>query len=176
MSSGSWVGGAPGGAGSALAPASGPGLDGRRDELSVGFRNQNGKVIRKYSTDGTTWTGSSPFPPATSGAVSLVAPGRNLWFAYAGPDGKTNVTIDKPDTGDTDLGMPDDWGNPGAPVLTLHNSRVWLAARHTDGRIRALNGGDGEPWNQPPHPVENAMAGEPALASHNGRLYLMYRS
>ncbi|MEU7158889.1 hypothetical protein [Streptomyces chrestomyceticus] len=154
-----------------------PGLDGRRDKMSVGFRNENGKVIRKYSNNGTAWQGSSVFPPETVGPVSLVAPGRNLWFAYLGPNGKPNVTIDRPDMEDLDLNVPDSWRDqqPGTPVLTYHKYRVWLASRHANGRIRVLNGGDGEPWNEPADAAANAMEGEPALASHNGRLHVMYR-
>lgn len=72
------------------------------------------------------------------------------------------------------LAMPPGWSTPDSPTITVHDGKLWLATRGNDRDPWFLNT-TGDTWEHPATIPAGAMGGEPALASHNGKLYAMYR-
>ncbi|OKJ52709.1 hypothetical protein [Streptomyces sp. CB02261] len=136
---------------------------------------RGGQIV--YSSDGQTWNQLSPWPAAhkTAHRASMTTHGDRNWFAYREHDGVNSVAEMLGIVSDY-VPPPSGWNTPEGPTLATHKGKVWLVVRGHSGHIHALNTPDrNSPWVRMPNADVGAMEGEPGVASHNGRLYAMYR-
>lgn len=73
-----------------------------------------------------------------------------------------------------ELAPPPNWVSPESPAITVHDGKLWPAVRGTDRNLWLLHT-TGDTWQSASSIPVGAMEGETALASHDGKLHLMYR-
>lgn len=70
------------------------------------------------------------------------------------------------------------WRTPAGPALTAHNNRLVLAHTGADGKVSAAEGqatSTGTSWSSNATLTGSSAAGDVSLASHDGKLHLVYR-
>ncbi|MFC6834507.1 hypothetical protein ACFQL8_37395 [Streptomyces goshikiensis] len=128
--------------------------------------------------NGTSW--SSPHDDVlewhVGAAVAMATYNADTWKIASGMDSKLHAG--------TSQGHPRQWQRRGnvasdptnwSPALTVHDGKMWLFIRSTDGALQAstFNGA----WSgfQKVNPGAAKPMDAPAAASHDSKLYVMYR-
>ncbi|MGW7316134.1 hypothetical protein [Streptomyces sp. NPDC054865] len=130
-----------------------------------------------FKFDGSTWVPVSAWPAVTPTDHRISSTVRNdvYWSAHRNRDhGSNTVSWIKGLVSDYEP-LPSGWRTEEGPTITTHDGKIWLVARGLEGHLHCVSG-TGNGWTlHPDADFVNAMEGEPALASHNGKLYVMYR-
>ncbi|MGW7199113.1 hypothetical protein [Streptomyces chryseus] len=112
------------------------------------------------------WSGSD-------GRISIAGFDNKLWYAC-----RTSDSVNHAGWRDTtewgDVPPPTGWRSTDSPTIAVHDSKLWLVVRGTDSSLYMART-TGETWERQPTIAAGAMEGETALASHNGKLHMMYR-
>ncbi|WP_030376506.1 hypothetical protein [Streptomyces rimosus] len=154
----------------------GPGLAVWSNHVALGHRNDSGKFGHTMASLWDNWGTSSTTISTwtTTSAVSMATLGDRLWFAGRTADGRNRI-VTRVDNSYPEVPLPSTWSTSHGPSIVNHQDRIWLVARGSEGQLQCLHGTGGE-WTRPPAAVPGGvMEGEPGLASHDGKLYVMYR-
>ncbi|MFG2933947.1 hypothetical protein [Streptomyces achromogenes] len=159
----------------------GPNVPVVRNQLVLCHRNMGGQaklhsMTHGYGSDGWFAAGdpSGRWSPA-AGPYSIACYDDRIWYACRTANSHNHTgwcIVSGAHYGE--LAMPSNWLTPESPTITVHDGKLWLAARGNDSNLWFLHT-TGETWQSAPTVPAGAMEGEPALASHNGKLYVMYR-
>lgn len=131
--------------------------------------------------DGDRWSAAMQDPAdwRTDHPVALAPYNGRLWRVVTGMDEK--VYFCTSDGGNTwaDRGVHPTWKTLKGPALAGHGVTMWIFLRASDGTLVAAMYHDVTGQWSPTHQVGGAkpitVLDEPAAASHDGRLYVMYR-
>ncbi|MGA5098328.1 hypothetical protein ACPCAC_13320 [Streptomyces lavendulocolor] len=127
--------------------------------------------------DGLTWAsgGSLALYPTAGQPLSMASFGGAHMSAYRRADGTSRI-VSRTGTWAFEETEMWGWNMPDAPAITIHDSTLWMAMRHTNaGSIFASRSISGKFATVEARLEAGAMGGAVALASHNDVLYVMYR-
>ncbi|MGW7018523.1 hypothetical protein ACWGGS_04070 [Streptomyces decoyicus] len=148
------------------------------ERLVVVHRSGSGAAHTMYSRYGDDWStlGNPGGRWSTAdGPFSIAGFNDKIWYACRTANSHNHAGWYIPEGHYSgELAPPSNWLTPDSPTITVHGGKLWLAARGTDSNLWLLHT-TGDTWQSAPTVPAGAMEGEPALASHNGKLHLMYR-
>ncbi|MGW1505839.1 sialidase family protein [Streptomyces mirabilis] len=149
------------------------------ERLVVAHRTGSGDASTHYSRDGgDDWRVlGSPRGrwSKADGPFSIAGFNDRIWYACRTANSHNHagwMLVEGAHYGE--LAPPSNWLTPDSPTITVHDGKLWLAARGNDSNLWLLHT-TGDTWQSAPGIPASAMEGEPALASHNGKLHVMYR-
>ncbi|WP_327117601.1 hypothetical protein OHB12_08015 [Nocardia sp. NBC_01730] len=133
---------------------------------SIYHQSNSGTGFGSAVGDNMNWRTDSP--------VTMASTPTRLWRVVRGTDNKIYTSGH---AGSYRFGGEEikNWPTPHGPALAYHANRLWLFLRGTDGFMKAAT--HASSWSglqDVSGPQSNRLASEPAAASHNGKLYVMY--
>ncbi|MFE2870956.1 hypothetical protein [Embleya sp. NPDC059259] len=126
--------------------------------------------------DGTRWSEAYQDREdwTLGNGVAMTALGPHLWRIANGLDTKVYTSRWVYGSGWRNVDAHPSWRTGHAPALATHGNLMWILMRGTDGALYAANC-DNTAWSAA-HVVGGARPLDaPAAASHDGKLYAMYR-
>ncbi|GAA5609565.1 hypothetical protein Spla01_00695 [Streptomyces platensis] len=158
--------------------ADGPNVPVIRERLVVVHRTGSGKARTHYSRYGNDWSvlGNPGDRWSTAhGPFSIAGYKDKIWYASRTADSHNHTGWYIPAGHHSgELAPPSNWVTRDSPTIAVHDGKLWLAARGTDSNLWLLHT-TGDTWQSASSIPVGAMEGETALASHNGKLHMMYR-
>ncbi|MFD8789443.1 hypothetical protein [Streptomyces vinaceus] len=156
-------------------------IAGRRTTVAPALASHGGKLwmierettarLQGLTLNGSTWSNeSTPFWSSDT-PPSAVSHGDQLNVIHKGVPGD-NIHLGYLPRG-TDHAVSD-WHTNAGPAITRHNNQLVIVHRDLDGNLRHSRGASNS-WERASVIPGSACLDEPALASHDGKLHLMYR-
>ncbi|MEU6328155.1 hypothetical protein ABZ851_12865 [Streptomyces sp. NPDC047049] len=158
------------GSDSDLAPALAPEYSGRLWMTRVGT---DGRLYLN-THDGTEWSRryNNNLRWSVDSPVAMTPYNGHLWRIARGMDHRVYTSTSPGGAEWTDRGHPSNWKTAHRPALAVHDNKMWLFLRGTDGRLWASSYQTS--WGAISR-IEGSLMDEPTAASHDGKLYVMYR-
>jgi hypothetical protein len=133
---------------------------------SIYHNTNTGSGWDSVRKDNMNWRSHSP--------AALARTATNLWRVVRGTNNQIHTSGH---FGNYVFGNEDirSWTTTHGPALTYHANQLWLFLRGMDGYLKAAT--HASSWSSVQDvsgPQANKLASEPAAASHNDKLYVMY--
>ncbi|MFF1561774.1 hypothetical protein [Streptomyces sp. NPDC058279] len=136
---------------------------------TIHHNTHDGKGWHGPYQDNLEWTVNHP--------VTTASWGDNLWRIARGTEGKFYTSSLHTGADWTDRGLIGNWTTPSGPAIAAHDGKLWIFFRDGNSFLRAASR-SASTWTDMHHVSGTdaiKLMDEPAAASHNNKLYVMYR-